>query len=100
MEIILLPLLGIAVTYIGYGPFSLKKNATAGVGFAAIGFLFRLAGPLLLVWASLLWLFVISMTRPPHRPSSMMPARTTTANLLVVAVPVCAFRPLHQLQFA
>jgi hypothetical protein len=62
MEIILIPLLGIAVTYIGYGPFSLKKNPTAGVGFAVIGFLFRLAGPLLLVWATLLWLFVISMS--------------------------------------
>ena len=55
--------LGIAVTYIGYGPFSLKKNPAAGVGVAVIGFLFRLAGPLLLVWDALLWLFVISMTR-------------------------------------
>jgi hypothetical protein len=62
MEIILIPLLGIAVTYIGYGPFSRKKNPTAGVGFAVIGFLFRLAGPLLIVWGILLWLFVISMS--------------------------------------
>jgi hypothetical protein len=62
MEIILIPLLGIAVTYIGYGPFSRKKNPTAGVGFTVFGYLLRLAGPLLLVWAGLLWLFVISMT--------------------------------------
>jgi hypothetical protein len=63
MEIILLPLLGVAVTYIGYGPFSLKKKPTPGVGFAVIGFVFRLSGPLLLVWAVLLWLFMISMSR-------------------------------------
>ena len=66
MEIILLPLLGIAVTYIGYGPFSWKRNPTAGVGFVLVGFLFRLTGPLLLVLASIWWLFVISMSGRPH----------------------------------
>ena len=63
---ILILLLGIALTYIGYGPLSLKKNPTAGVGFAAIGLLFRLAGALLLTWDIFLWLFVISMMLPPR----------------------------------
>jgi hypothetical protein len=55
--------LSIAVTYIGYGPFSRKKKPAAGVGVVVVGFLFRLAGPLLLVWDDQLRLFVISMTR-------------------------------------
>jgi hypothetical protein len=63
LDLILIPLLGIAVTYIGFGPFSRKKNPKALVGFAAVGFLCRLAGPLLLLWAILLWLFVNSMSR-------------------------------------
>jgi hypothetical protein len=58
---LLILLVGIGLTYLGYGPFSSKKNPTAGL--AVVGFLFRLAGPLLLVWDALLWLFVISMTR-------------------------------------
>jgi hypothetical protein len=58
---ILLLLLGISVTYIGYGPLSLKKNPTAGSCFAVIGFLLRLAGPFLLIWDVLLWIFVVSM---------------------------------------
>jgi Na+/melibiose symporter-like transporter len=66
-ETILLPLLGIALTCIGYGPFSMKKNPSAGVGFAVIGFMFRLAGPLLLVAAILMGLFAFSMSRPPHQ---------------------------------
>jgi hypothetical protein len=63
MEIILAPLLGIAVTYIGYGPFSRKRNPTAGTAWTTAGFLFRLAGPLLILWAISRWLFVISMSR-------------------------------------
>ena len=63
---ILILLLGIALTYIGYGPLSLKKNPTAGAGFAVIGLLFRLAGALLLTWDIFLWLFVISMMLPPR----------------------------------
>jgi hypothetical protein len=63
MELVLIPLLGITWTYIGFGPLSRKKNPAAGGWFAVIGFLFRLAGPLLLVWAGLLWVFVISMSR-------------------------------------
>jgi hypothetical protein len=53
--------LGIVTTYLGYGPFSTRNNPTAGTLFAVIGFLFRFAGPLLLVWDALLWIFVISM---------------------------------------
>jgi hypothetical protein len=60
---ILILLLGIALTYLGYGPFSLKKNPAAGVAFVVVGFLLRLAGPLLLVWDALLWLFIVSMSR-------------------------------------
>jgi hypothetical protein len=57
----LILLLGIGLTYVGYGPFSMKNNPTAGSLFAVIGFLFRLAGPLLLVWDVFLWIFIISM---------------------------------------
>ena len=60
---LLILLLGVAVTYIGYGPFSKRKNPTAGVGFAATGFLLRLAGPLLLAWDACLAVFMMSMTR-------------------------------------
>ena len=60
---ILILLLGIGLSYLGYSTFSLKKDPTAGVTFAVAGFLFRLAGPLLLVYGALLWLFVISMSR-------------------------------------
>ncbi len=62
MEVIRIPFLGAAVTYIGYGPLPLKKNPTAGIGLALIGFVFRLAGPLLLVWVLAILVFVISMT--------------------------------------
>ncbi len=58
---IVMLILGISFSYLGYGPLSRKKNPTAGVGLVVIGFLLRLAGPLLLVWDALLWLFVISM---------------------------------------
>jgi hypothetical protein len=55
--------LGIGLCYLGYGPFSSKKNAKAGASVAAVGLLFRLVGPLFLAWDAFLWLFVISMTR-------------------------------------
>jgi hypothetical protein len=61
LELFLIPSLGVAVTYIGYRLLSRKKKQGAGVPFAVIGFLCRLAGPLLLVLSILLWLFVISM---------------------------------------
>jgi len=60
---ILILVLGIGLSYLGYGPFSNKKNLTAGASVAVVGLLFRLAGSLLLVWDVFLWLFVISMTR-------------------------------------
>jgi hypothetical protein len=60
---ILILVLGIGLCYLGYGPFSLKKNPTAGASVAVVGLLFRLAGSLLLVWDVFLWLFAISMTR-------------------------------------
>jgi hypothetical protein len=63
LDLFLIPVLGIAVSYLGYGALSRKKNPQAGVALATIGFPCRVAGPLLLVWAILLWLFVISMSR-------------------------------------
>ena len=65
---ILILLLGIAVTYIGFGPLSLKKNPTAGVGVAVIVYLLRMAGALLLTWAIFLWVLVISMSLPASTP--------------------------------
>jgi len=59
---ILILILGIGLTYLGYGPLSLKKNPEAGAAFAVIGTLLRLAGPSFLVWDAFLWLFVISMS--------------------------------------
>jgi hypothetical protein len=58
-------LLGVAVSYLGYGPLSRKKNPRAGVAFVGVGFFCRVAGPLILLWVGFLLLFVISMTRPP-----------------------------------
>jgi hypothetical protein len=60
---ILILVLGIGLSYLGFGAFSKKKNPTAGASVAVFGFLFRLAGSLLLVWGVILCLFVISMTR-------------------------------------
>lgn len=65
MHPIMMLLIGIAVTSIGYGPLSLKKHPAPGPAFVLIGFLFRLAGPLILVWDSLFWIFAISMMFPP-----------------------------------
>ena len=65
IELVLMPLIGIVVTCIGYGLLSRKKSPTAGVGYTILGFLFRVAGPLLIVLAALFWIFVWSMTRPP-----------------------------------
>ena len=59
----LILILGIGLIYLGFGPFSFKKNPAAGTSVAAVGLLFRLAGSLPLVWDVFLWLFVISMTR-------------------------------------
>lgn len=56
--------LGIGLSCIGYGPLSLKKNPTAGIAFAGIGFLCRLAGPILLLWPGFWILFSISMAWP------------------------------------
>lgn len=55
---ILILTLGIGLTYLGFGPFSLKKNPTAGTSVAVVGLLLRMAGSLLLVWDGFLWLFV------------------------------------------
>jgi len=65
VELILIPVIGIVVTCVGYGPLSRKKNPEADVGFTILGFLFRLAGPLLIFSGALFWLFAWSMTRPP-----------------------------------
>jgi hypothetical protein len=56
---ILMLVLGICLTYLGFGPFSSKQKPTF------VGFLFRLVGLVILLWAALLWLFVISMISPP-----------------------------------
>jgi hypothetical protein len=58
---ILILVLGILLCYLGYGPFSFKKDPTPRAAVAVVGLLFRLAGSLLLVWDVFLWLFVISM---------------------------------------
>lgn len=60
---ILVLFLGVGLSYLGYGPLSLRRNPTLGVAFAGIGFLCRLAGTLLLLWDGCLLLFIISMTR-------------------------------------
>jgi hypothetical protein len=55
MEIIILILLvGIGSIYLGYGPLSLKKNPKAGAGFAVVGFLLRVVGPLFLAFGLML----------------------------------------------
>ena len=61
VNLALIPLIGFSFIFFGYGPLSLKKHPTAGVGFAAVGFLFRLVGPLRIVWSLFFWLFVFSM---------------------------------------
>ena len=64
---LLILVLGIGLSYLGFGPFSSKKRPTPGAAVAFVGLVFRLAGSLLLFWDVLLWLFmisfVISMTR-------------------------------------
>lgn len=65
-EMLLMPLLGMLMTYLGYGPCSSKKNPTAGLAFVCIGFLLRLGGTLLLLLTILWLLFTCSMTWPPH----------------------------------
>ena len=54
--------LGVGWSYLGYGPLSRRKNPKASVALAGIGLLCRLAGPLLLLWAGCILLFIISMT--------------------------------------
>ena len=56
VNLILIPLIGIAFTCVGYGPLSMKRNPEAGLCFAIVGFLFRLVGPLLIVWGLFFWL--------------------------------------------
>jgi hypothetical protein len=58
---ILILVLSIGLNYLGYGPFSLKRNPKAGVAFTVVGFFFRFAGALLLVWDIFLLIFMISM---------------------------------------
>ena len=58
----LIPLIGIGFICVGHGPLSMKKNPAAGVGFASVGFLFRLLGGLLILWSLPFWVFVFSMT--------------------------------------
>lgn len=56
---VLLPFLGMVAMVIGYGPLSLKKHPTAGVGFVVAGFVFRLAGLLVFAGYALLFLYVL-----------------------------------------
>jgi hypothetical protein len=65
-EILMMPLLGMLMTYLGYGPCSSQRNPTAGLAFVCIGFLLRLVGTLLVLLTILWLLFAYSMTRPPH----------------------------------
>jgi hypothetical protein len=58
--LLILPI-GIVITCIGYGPLSRKKNPTAGGFFIIVGFLFRVIGPLLIVWGAFFWVFLWSM---------------------------------------
>jgi hypothetical protein len=61
MEIVLIPLLGVALLCVGFGPLTRKKNPAASIGFLLIGFAVRLAGLLLLAWTAVIALFVLSM---------------------------------------
>ena len=61
---IIIVLIGLGFCFVGYGPLSLKKNPTAGDGFAVVGFLFRLAGLLLLIFGIMLMGAVLSWRMP------------------------------------
>ena len=52
--IILILVIGIGSTSVGYGPLSLKRNPGAGVAFAVVGFILRVVGPLFLVFGVML----------------------------------------------
>lgn len=65
VELFLIPVIGVLLAYVGYGLFSRKKKPTAGVGYSILGFLLRVAGPLLILFGALFWVFVWSMARPP-----------------------------------
>jgi len=65
---ILIIVLGIALIYLGYGPLSRKKNPTAGVAFVIVGFLCRVAGPMLALLLVPVLIYIISMIQPvTHR---------------------------------
>jgi len=57
-------LIGMSFCFVGYGPLSLKKNPTAGDGFAVVGFLFRLAGLLLVILGIMLMGAVLPWRMP------------------------------------
>jgi hypothetical protein len=52
--ITLILLVGVVSTAAGFGPLSLRKNPAMGEGFAILGFLLRVVGPLFLVFGTML----------------------------------------------
>jgi hypothetical protein len=54
-QLLILPV-GIAISCAGFGWFSRKKHPKAGVSFAVVGFVLRLAGALLIMYGAVPWL--------------------------------------------
>ena len=71
VDSIMMLLMGIGVSYLGYSPLSTKNAASIGFGLGIIGFLLRLAGPLL-VFIGLVTLAVL-MWNPSSQISSISP---------------------------
>ena len=63
-DAILMLLIGIGLTFLGYGPLSLKRNPAVGGSLAIVGYLFRLAGPLLVLFG-LATLATMLLWNPP-----------------------------------
>lgn len=59
---LLIPLLGAAFTYFGYGPFSKRRNPNAGAGLIVLGLALRLIGALFLTLSIPILIFMLSMT--------------------------------------
>jgi hypothetical protein len=58
--LLILPI-GIAISFVGFGPLSRRKNPTASTAFLTAGLIFRLAGAVLIAWGAFYWIFVFSM---------------------------------------
>ena len=63
---------GSGFTWLGFGPLSRRRLASPGVASAALGFVCRVSGLLLLLWAACIvifsMVFIVSMIQPPARP--------------------------------